>query len=232
MFQFKQFTIEQERCAMKVGTDGCLLGSWADISHCRRILDIGTGSGLIAIMCAQRSNAAVTGVEIDSDAAAQANENAARSPWSERIEIINCDALSYVSKEPFDAIVSNPPFFNSSLKCPDTARTFARHDDSLSCPSLIGKASELLCARGTLSVIVPHDLMDTWCNEGLFKGLSPRRITRVHTLPHKAAKRVLIEFVKGAHALPHIDDFTLESTPGNYSEEARKLLKDFYLKIE
>ena len=100
---------------MKVGTDGCLLGSWADVSQCKRILDIGTGSGLVAIMCAQRSSAAIIGDEIDSEAAAQAAENVAHSPWSNRIEIINCDALEYSSAEPFDAIVSNPPFFSSSL---------------------------------------------------------------------------------------------------------------------
>lgn len=232
MFKFKQFTIEQDRCAMKVGTDGCLLGSWTDITHCRRILDIGTGSGLIAIMCAQRSNAFVTGLEIDNAAATQAAENAAHSPWSNRIAIVNCDALSYSCSEPFDAIVSNPPFFSSSLKCPDKARTFARHDDSLSCPSLLAKASELLCDSGTLSVVVPYDVLNTWCDEALFKGLSPRRITRVHTLPHKAAKRVLIEFVKEAHPLPTIEDFILESTPGCYSPEACDLLRDFYLKIE
>ena len=232
MFQFKQFTIRQERCAMKVGTDGCLLGSWADVSQCKRILDIGTGSGLVAIMCAQRSNAAIIGVEIDSEAAAQAAENVAHSPWSNRIDIINCDALEYSSAEPFDAIVSNPPFFSSSLKCPDKARTFARHDDSLSCSSLLKKASELLCTGGTLSVVLPHDVLDAWCDEALFKGLSARRITRVRTLPHKAAKRVLIEFVKGAHPLPTVNDFTLEETPGSYSPEACELLRDFYLKIK
>lgn len=232
MFQFKQFTIRQERCAMKVGTDGCLLGSWADVSQCSRILDIGTGSGLIAIMCAQRSDATIVGIEIDSEAAAQAAENVALSPWSNRIEIINCDALTYNCTELFDAIVSNPPFFSSSLKCPDKARTCARHDDTLSCPSLLGKASELLRPGGTLSVVLPHDVLDTWCDEALFKGLSARRITRVHTLPHKAAKRVLIEFVKGAHPLPAVDDFILESTPGCYSPEACELLRDFYLKIK
>lgn len=232
MFKFKQFTIKQERCAMKVGTDGCLLGSWADVSHCRRILDIGTGSGLIAIMCAQRSNAYITGLEIDCEAAAQAADNAACSPWRERIEIINCDALSYSSTETFDAIVSNPPFFSSSLKCPDKARTHARHDDTLSCQSLIAKASELLSKGGTLSVVIPNDVLDVWCDEALFKGLSARRITRVHTLPHKAAKRALIEFVKGAHPLPVVNDFILESTSGCYSPEACDLLRDFYLKIE
>lgn len=232
MFKFKQFTINQERCAMKVGTDGCLLGSWVDLSHTRRLLDIGTGSGLIAIMCAQRCDAQITALEIDSDAAAQAVENSNNSPWGNRIDIINCDALSYNSNELFDTIVSNPPFFNSSLKCPDKARTFARHDDSLSHQDLFKKSAELLIDGGTLSVVIPNNLLDTWCNEALYKGLSTRRITHVHTLAHKPAKRVLIEFVKGAFTTPAINDFILESSPGCYSEEARELLRDFYLKID
>lgn len=231
MFRFKQFTIEQERCAMKVGTDGCLLGSWADVSQVRRLLDIGTGTGLVAIMCAQRCDAQITGLEIDGEAAAQAAENAARSPWASRITIINGDALSYTADEPFDAIVSNPPFFSSSLKCPDKARTRARHDDTLSCPALLKKSAELLHHGGTLSVIIPFDALGLWCNEALFKGLSPRRITHVSTLPHKSAKRALIEFVKGAHPAPAIETLTLESSPGCYSPQAVALLRDFYLKI-
>lgn len=232
MFKFKQFTIEQEHCAMKVGTDGCLLGGWADVSQARRLLDIGTGTGLVAIMCAQRCDAQITALEIDSEAAFQAAENAARSPWSERLTIINCDALSYTADEPFDAIVSNPPFFSSSLKSPDKARTCARHDDTLSCPALLRKSAELLRHGGTLSVIIPFDALGQWCNEALFKGLSPRRITHVRTLPHKSAKRALIEFVKGAHPAPTIEIFTLESSPGCYSPQAVELLRDFYLKIE
>ena len=110
-FKFKQFTIEQNDCAMKVGTDGCLLGSWFDCGESKRILDIGCGTGLIAIMAAQRSNAAITGVEIDGKAAMQARINADNSPWGERIEIINSDLLEYNSDTQFDTIVSNPPYF-------------------------------------------------------------------------------------------------------------------------
>lgn len=231
MFKFKQFTIEQEHCAMKVGTDGCLLGSWVDISHSRRLLDIGTGTGLVAIMCAQRCNAQIVGLEIDCEAARQATENASHSPWSNRISIINSDALTYTTDEPFDTIVSNPPFFSSSLKCPDKARTCARHDDTLSCPALLKKAVELLRDGGTLSVIIPFDTLEQWCSEALFKGLSPRRILEVSTLPHKPPKRALVEFVKGAHPTPTRETFTLETEPGCYSVQAVNLLRDFYLKI-
>ena len=216
---------------MKVGTDGCLLGAWADIKESKRILDIGCGSGLISIMAAQRSAAQVTGVELDSEAAAQARENAERSPWKERIEIVNKDILEFQSSEPFDAIVSNPPFFVGSLKCPDTARSLARHDASLPCNALMQRAKELLCNGGTLSVVIPSDICELWCNEALFKGLSARRITYVRTLPHKQPKRALIEFVNGAHTQPEVKDFILEERPGEYSSEAKGLLRDFYLKI-
>ena len=232
MFRFKQFTIEQEHCAMKVGTDGTLLGAWADISHSERILDIGCGSGLIAIMAAQRSNADVIGIEIDCDAAHQAQKNVMQCAWSDRIEIINCDIQKYHSDRLFDAIVSNPPFFKNSLKCPDNSRTTARHDDTLPCHTLMQCAKNLLADRGTLSVVIPSEMLGSWCDEALFKGLSARRITHVRTLPHKPSKRVLIEFVKGAHAKPVITEFILENTPGNYSQEAKELLRDFYIKIE
>ena len=231
MFKFKRFTIEQERCAMKVGTDGCLLGAWANIGNCKRILDIGCGSGLISIMAAQRSAANITGVEIDCEAAIQARVNVERSPWKERIEIINEDILKFQSAELFDAIVSNPPFFMSSLKCPDNARSLARHDASLPCSALMQCAKELLCDGGTLSVIIPADICELWCNEALFKGLSAQRITYVRTLPHKQPKRVLIEFIKGVNTKPAIADFILENKPGEYSEEAIELLRDFYIKI-
>ena len=216
---------------MKVGTDGCLLGAWANITHCNRILDIGCGSGLIAIMAAQRSKAHITGVEIDSEAAGQACENVQNSPWSNRIEIINNNILEYHSKEPFDAIISNPPFFTDSLKCPDAARTVARHDTTLPCNLFMQCAKDLLADKGTLSVIIPASLCKIWCDEALFKGLSTRRIVQVRTLAHKQPKRVLIEFVKDVHTQPTIEELILEEKPGVYSLEAKELLRDFYIKI-
>ena len=232
MFRFKQFTIRQDNCAMKVGTDGCLLGAWANLPKEGNILDIGCGSGLLSIMAAQRSNAKITGIEIDSGAAKQAFENVSESPWSNRIEIINCDIIDYNGEDIFDAIISNPPFFQNSLKCPDKARTAARHDDSLSCNELMQCAKRLLVPGGTLSIVIPRDLLNTWCDEALFKGLLPRRITDVRTLPHKQAKRSLVEFVKGVHSIPETSEMTLEEKPGIYSIEAKRLLRDFYLKIE
>ena len=148
-FRFKQFVINQENCAMKVGTDGCLLGAWANLETSHMILDIGCGSGLIAIMAAQRCpSATITGVEIEEGASQQARENAEASPWSNRIEIINSDFLSYFPNEKFDTIVSNPPYFVNSLKCKDSSRTVARHTSTLTFAELMSNAYRLLNTEG------------------------------------------------------------------------------------
>ena len=127
-FSFKQFTVRHDRCAMKVGTDGVLLGAWTNFDTCQSVLDVGTGSGLIALMAAQRNNSAeITAIEIDSEAAQQAKENAENSPFKERVSVFNVSLQEFAAKrhEMFDAIVSNPPFFTKSLLPPDTKRTDA-----------------------------------------------------------------------------------------------------------
>lgn len=230
-FTFKQFSIKQEQCAMKVGTDGCLLGAWTDLSESKKVLDIGSGSGLIAIMVAQRCNAKIVGIEIDPDAALQAKENVKLSPWSNRIDIINCDIKNYKTEEKFDTIISNPPFFSDSLKCPQKGRNLARHDDSLACNELMACVARLLTEDGKFSVVIPNDLLQKWCDEALYKGLSATRITYVHTLPHKPAKRVLIEFSKKRCLRAKTNELILEDVPGKYSADATNLLRDFYLKL-
>lgn len=230
-FSFKQFTIEQENCAMKVGTDGCLLGAWFDCSQSRRILDIGTGSGLIAIMAAQRCNASITGIEIDHDAAMQARGNAVKSPWSNRIEIVECDILEYSTDEPFDTIVSNPPYFVNSLKCPGEARTMARHSDSLECSKFFGKAAELLSREGSISVVIPADILEEWKDAAALCGFAASRVTFIKTTPRKAPKRVLAEFVRAYRCDTLTTTLVLEESRGEYSQEAQELLRDFYLKI-
>ena len=231
-FKFKQFTIEQENCAMKVGTDGCLLGGWFDITESREILDIGCGSGLIAIMAAQRSNATITGIEIDCDAAMQATRNVNNSPWKERIEIVNRNLLEYNPGKLFDTIVSNPPYFVNSLKCDNTSRTLARHSDSLSSRDFFRKADELLTPDGRICIIIPCDILKEWENSAAEYGFYPTLTTSVKTTPRKAAKRALVEFTREGHTTAREETLILECSPGKYSEEAKMILRDFYLKIE
>ncbi len=216
---------------MKVGTDGCLLGGWFDCSHSRRILDIGCGSGLIAIMAAQRCNAYITGIEIDGDAARQAEENASNSPWKERIEIRHCNFLEYSCREPFDTIVSNPPYFINSLKCNNEERTLARHSDSLDSISFFRKSKELLTSDGKVSIIIPCDILSEWDTAAKASGFFKSRITYIKTTPRKPAKRALVEFsLQATTALE--ETLVFETGQGVYSEEAKKILRDFYLKIE
>ena len=230
-FRFKQFTIEQSDCAMKVGTDGCLLGGWFNCMESKRVLDIGCGTGLISIMAAQRCNATITGIEIDDKAATQARINADNSPWGERIEIINGDLLKHNTSHRFDTIVSNPPYFVNSLKCDDTSRTLARHSDSLDCRAFFGKCTELLTDNGSVSIVIPCDIMEEWKTAAAEQELYPTRITFIKTTPRKAPKRVLIEFRHNAQENTKEETLILENTPGEYSNEAKEILGDFYLKL-
>ena len=159
-FQFQQFRIEQGACAMKVSTDACLLGAAADLSHATRLFDIGTGTGLLALMAAQRHpTVAIEAVEIDAAAAGQAAANVAASPWAGRIRVQPLSLAEYAATQPapFSHIVCNPPFFRQSLRSPDAARTTARHEaaDSLSFAALAAFAAGFLAAGGLLTVLLP-----------------------------------------------------------------------------
>ena len=216
---------------MKVGTDGCLLGGWFDCSQSRRILDIGCGSGLIAIMAAQRCSARITCVDIEESAAAQATANVNACPWSERIEILNADILQYSPRELFDTIVCNPPYFVNSLKCEDSSRTLARHCDTLECGSFFKKATTLLTTDGKISIVIPTDIIEEWKDAAALAGFSPSRITYIKTTPRKAPKRVLMEFIRAYHCDTETKTLVLEEEQGVYSNDAQEILRDFYLKI-
>ncbi len=159
-FTFKQFHVDHDLCAMKVGTDGTLLGAWAadgeDYAH---ILDVGCGSGLISLIMAQRcSNALVTAIDIDEGAVSQTRINADHSPWAARITTLKVRMQNHTPAAPYDHIVCNPPFFSHSLKCPDEQRTAARHADSLSLNDLLFHARRMLTPEGLISVIIPAAL--------------------------------------------------------------------------
>ena len=230
-FRFKQFTIEQEDCAMKVGTDGCLLGGWFDCTASQRILDIGCGSGLIAIMAAQRCGATITGIEIEQKAAGQAARNVNNSPWNDRIRIINCDILQYTPQDAFDTIVSNPPYFVNSLKCDETSRTLARHNDTLNCENFFKKAASLLSTHGKISIVIPTDILEDWKDAAALNGFSLSRATFVKTTPRKMPKRVLADFIRAYTCDTRTETLILEDEPGVYSKAAQEILRDFYLKI-
>lgn len=230
-FQFKQFTIYQDRCSMKVGTDGVLLGAWADCSSSQNILDIGTGTGLIALMLAQRSpKAIIHAVEIDEESSTQAMENILSSPFSEQIKIYNTSIQSFSNEatETFDLIVSNPPYFENNLKCPSENRSLARHTDALSFEELIDCALHLLAPNGKFCVILPTEEAIRFSLLAQQKGLFLSHQTKVFPLVEKEEKRRLLCFSQ--ENVPTTEDsLIIELERHIYTEEFKMLTKDFYL---
>ena len=230
-FTFKQFTIRHDRCAMKVGTDGVLLGAWTDVSHSCRILDIGTGTGLIALMLAQRCpQASITAIDIDAEAVEQAHENILSSPWKDRVEVLLQDVCPFPANQQFDSIVSNPPYFIDSLKCPDSQRNTARHTDTLDAKRLLESVARLLSDNGRFSIILPAEQTDLLIQSAYTQGLYPSRQTAVITRPGLSPKRILMEFQKKKEAF-HPDELIIELERHVYSEGYIALTKDFYLRM-
>ena len=231
-FTFKQFVVRQERCAMKVGTDGTLLGAWAELAKADgRVLDIGTGTGLMALMMAQRyPKARVTAIDIDEMAVSQARENVARSPFADRIEVRQADVNAFEPTEMFDSIVCNPPFFNHALVCPDNQRTQARHTTSLSYQQLMAAAWRLLNEEGLFSVIIPNDFFRQLESEAHLAGFFLTRVFGVRTIEEKPIKRYLIELRKNPQAEMIKKDVLIDDAPNVRSEWYRELTKDFYIK--
>lgn len=233
-FQFKQFTVWQQHCAMKVGTDGTLLGAWARGGN--HILDVGTGTGLIALMMAQRfAQAHIVGIDIDAEAAAQARSNVEASPFASRITILQNDFANPLTSHPshlpshpspltsrFDAIVSNPPYFTDALPSPDTRRTLARHTTTLPFSLLMQRSWQLLSDQGELSLVIPADGRSLVESEAVLAGFFKCRECAVRTSPRKPAKRLLLAFAKHPRGMERS-----ELTIG--SDAYAELTKDFYL---
>ena len=231
-FTFKQFVVRQERCAMKVGTDGTLLGAWAELAKADgRVLDIGTGTGLMALMMAQRyPKALVTAIDIDEMAVSQAAENVKDSPFADRIEVRQADVRVFELTEMFDSIVCNPPFFNNALVCPDNQRTQARHTTSLSYQQLMSAAWRLLSEEGLFSVIIPNDFFQQLEGEAHLAGFFLTRVYGVRTIEGKPIKRYLIELRKHPQRELIKKEVLIEDSPNVRSAWYRDLTKDFYLK--
>ena len=229
-FRFKQFAIEQEDVAMKVGTDGVLLGAWADCSGAKRILDIGTGTGVIALMSAQRNTEAkIYAVEIDETATRRARSNFEMSPWAERLEVENCAVQEFDPNEKFDLIISNPPYFIDSLLPPDAKRSTARHTHDLSFEELDKAVCRLLADGGKFALILPTAEFEKYLS--LTKLHLVRRCDMYPTAG-AAVKRVMAEFAKSETAEIVRESIAIErERRGDYTDEYRTLTKDFYLKF-
>lgn len=262
-FRFKRFSVANRKSAMKVGTDGVLLGAWCAIPECTnqesdpaellcaipgspnqdsdsaewcaipeyscRIIDAGCGTGIIALMVAQRNaQACVTGIEIDADAASEAAENVSASPFSTRIKVVNGDFREFESDERFDLIVCNPPFFTESTKSPDEARANARTEGTLSVKSFLQKSVELLTEEGSVAFIAPAVRNSEILFDAALIGLHPYRQCLVITVSGKSPQRTLWQFTRKAKAT-ELTTITIYKEPGVYSEQYINLVKDFYL---
>ncbi|MFD1006893.1 tRNA1(Val) (adenine(37)-N6)-methyltransferase [Oceanisphaera ostreae] len=234
-FTFKRFHINHDRCAMKVGTDAILLGAWANVGGAWRILDIGTGSGLIALMLAQRlaqrTEPAVNiiGLELDEAAALQAAANVQASPWAKQVEIVQ-GALQQYSAIPFDVIVSNPPYFAHGQDFADAARGKARHTGSLSLAELFCHSRRLLSEAGSLMLVLPTQALEEALAQAAVHGFYTAEKLAVITKEGKAAQRFLLRFscVKCGESA---DKLLINTSDGAYSESYVSLVSPFYLKM-
>lgn len=233
-FRFKQFGINDSDCAMKIGTDGVLLGAWADVNNSKNVLDIGSGSGLISLMTAQRSKALITGIEIDPNAAKQSMENINNSPWASRISIINADFIEWVNENDcmykYDHIVSNPPFFNNGFIAPNSNRAIARHENTLGYDKLISLSHKLLSNNGKLSIISPTERKDDIIFYCELAQMYISRLTEVYSKCGGKITRILWEFTPQKETTIY-SQISIRDSQNSYHEQYINLTKDFYLQL-
>lgn len=234
-FQFKQFSLDQDQCAMKIGTDGVLLGAWTTIENLpKSILDIGTGTGIIALMLAQRSSAnQIDALEIDENAYEQATDNFENSPWNDRLFCFHA-ALDEFVEEPedeYDLIISNPPFYTEDYKTANFQRDLARFQDAMPFEDLVEAAALLLSENGIFSVIIPYKEEEQFLALAKENELFPMKITHVKGTPTAEIKRSLLAFSRNENPDFLVDELIIEIARHIYTPEYIELTKEFYLKM-
>ena len=229
VFKFKEFSIVQSKSAMKVGTDGVLLGSWVNCLNAKKILDIGAGTGLISLMLAQRNNECnITAVEIDKETSEEANININNSKWRDRISIINININNFITSDKFDFIVSNPPYFPANFS--KNKRAIARHTNLLSFQDLIRTTVKLLSSKGIFAVILPKIAEAIFCKTANANKLFLIRICQVKGQKNSDVKRVLLEFSFEKSSLDS-DSLVIEESRHIYTNKYIDLCQDFYLNM-
>ncbi len=234
LFKFKEFSVNQEQCAMKIGTDSVLLGAWASIdNHPFSVLDIGAGTGILSLMMAQRSNAElIDALEIDEQAYEQCVDNFEASPWGDRLFCYHADLAEFTEEieDKYDLIICNPPFYSEDYKTKSAQRDLARFSDAMPFDHLIGSASKLLSNNGRFSVIIPFKEEDAFIALASKVNLNVNKILRVRGHAKSELKRSLLEFSFNQSEL-NSTELTIETARHEYTEDYINLTKDFYLKM-
>jgi len=229
-FRFKQFIIQQDRSAFKVGTDGVLLGAWVDTEGLSSVLDVGTGTGLLALMLAQRSDANITAIEIDRNSFEEAEQNVNESRWFNRIEVVHCSLEDFTPGMKYDLVISNPPFFQDSLRPDDQGRSLSRHDTRLSLKDLAHTVPQLMNDKGRFCLILPVEeskIMERYCFEA---GLSLHRLLEIRPKRGHPVKRHLLEFRFNQLEELLREELIVEyASRHDYTKEYRELTREFYL---
>lgn len=230
-FRFKQFVVNQGNTAMKVGVDGVLLGAWANPGEAQSILDIGTGTGLLSLMMAQKSEAFITAIDIEEGAFRQANENITNSKWVNRIEVkkMSLQEFAGINSEKFDFIICNPPYFNGSLNSPDEKRNLARQDSTLSITELLSSAAKLLHKTGKFVMIYPYGRMKELINRAALYYLFPEKICLVKGNERKSPNRILLEFGKNGQNCQESEIVVRNFLTNEYTDAYIKLTNEYYL---
>ncbi len=234
-FQFKQFTIQQDKCAMKVCTDACLFGAFVaneiqanEQDAIKNILDIGSGTGLLSLMLAQKLHAAIDTVEIDTPAFEQAKENIAQSLYKEKIKIFNADIVQFSTEKKYDYIISNPPFFEADLKSGNEKKNAAKHDTALTLQELLHNADRLLSTTGFFAVLLPYHRSNYFEEEAEKLNFHLNKKISVKQTPKHDFFRAILIFYK-TKTTANQSTLTIKNEEGKYTDEFTNLLKDYYL---
>jgi len=234
VFAFKQFKIKQDKCAMKVGTDAVLLGAWTKCGNAKKILDVGTGTGVLALMLAQKSEATNWAIDIDKDSFIDAKENAYQSKWNDRLNVLNISMQEFTKENSndFDVIISNPPYFTDAYKAKELSRNTARHTDELPFDQLIECVVKLLSEDGHFFSILPYNEAIQFKNMAAKNNLYLIKSTRVKTKPEKEPKRLLMMYSR-KQQIQTEDELVIElDERHHYTQQYIDLTKDYYLDID
>ena len=229
-FEFKQFKVIQSACSQKVSTDACLFGAWVALHGGARqgVLDVGTGTGLLMLMLAQKVNATIDGIEIAEDCAKQAKENIGASSWSNRLSVINADARTHHFEKKYDIVISNPPFYENQLRSPDPARNLAWHSHELNLAELTALSSTLLSADGIFCILIPYSRKEEFLDLASNHDYHAEQILTVkHTRNHPASRCMLILSKRAGTVVE--ETLEIRNEDGSYSDPFIELLRDYYL---